>query len=727
VSHPKPSECGLSTTGPNAYPCRVVKNAAQKRSRKRLLELACICLAVAQIGWFVFPQMDVVRDSEWVARDKMVAMDLRPEHTHDVVFLAIDERTITLDHLFPEDVQESPILETMLKGFPWPRSVYAQALDRLFAAGAKIVVLDLIFDKPRDGDEVFKAALDRHADKVILGANFSVAPGNPETPDDDMPSLTMPAESLIPGAESDPRVGYVNFWTDEGTNVVRTAIYSTTVAETLGRPPHPRERVFNSLSHATLSALGVSLPADRQRRPLPFHIADQKRIATFPLGALFVPYEWKQILKNGEVFRDKIVVVGPSATRLQDFHVTVSGEKIPGPMLHIHALLAAWNDAFYTRSGPIARAILVFLAALAALAITWPLRRKPVAAFSLLFGGALGYLGLTYALMMWAEYLLHPIQPSLALLLAGMACIAWNFAQERRDSGRMRSTLERYVSRNVVREILDNRDDFLAALGGSRRPMTVFFSDVRGFTSFVEREDEHAVVRQLNEYLGRMVAIIFRHQGTVDKFMGDGIMAVWGNVVSEGATRDAINAVNAALEMLEELPRLNQTWTERGLSPFAIGIGLHHGEAVFGNIGSAEKMEPTVIGDTVNLASRVEGLTKKYGVTLCITQPLAELVADVFPLRSVDLVQVVGKSRPVEIFTIVGKRDVEMPAWIKCYEGAIADFRARRFAEAAAAFKLCLEDQPADKLSAIYLARSEAFFETPPPDDWIGTEIATSK
>jgi adenylate cyclase len=291
----------------------------------------------------------------------------------------------------------------------------------------------------------------------------------------------------------------------------------------------------------------------------------------------------------------------------------------------------------------------------------------------------------------------------------------------------MRSTLERYVSRNVVREILDNQDDFLAALGGTRKPMTVFFSDVRGFTSFVEQGNEHAVVSQLNEYLGEMVGIIFRHLGTVDKFMGDGIMAVWGNVVSNGAAKDAANAVNAALEMLDQLRTLNDAWTQRGLTPFAIGIGLHHGEAVFGNIGSSEKMEPTVIGDTVNLASRVEGLTKKYGVPLCITQPLAELIADQFLLRSVDLVQVVGKSRPVEILTIVGKKSAELPPWIKLYESAIADFRARRFAEAAAALRLCLEAEPADKLSAIYLQRATAFIATPPPADWTGAEIATSK
>jgi adenylate cyclase len=352
---------------------------------------------------------------------------------------------------------------------------------------------------------------------------------------------------------------------------------------------------------------------------------------------------------------------------------------------------------------------------------------NPILSLLVLSGLFVAYVLVVFCLANFADYLMPVARPAWVLLLAGISCSSWNFSQTRRESGRMRSTLERYVSRNVVREILDNQDDFLTALGGTRKPMTVFFSDVRGFTSFAEREDAHSIVEQLNEYLGEMVGVIFRHKGTVDKFMGDGIMAVWGNVISEGSAVDAAKAVDAALEMIERLRTLNERWVARGLSPFAIGIGLHHGEAVFGNIGSAEKMEPTVIGDTVNLASRVEGLTKKYGVTFCITQPLAELIADRFALRSIDLVQVVGKSRPVEILTVLGRRGIEVPDWVKCYEGAIADFRARRFPEAAAALRLCVEAAPDDKPSRIYLERAKAFVAEPPPEHWNGAEIATSK
>jgi adenylate cyclase len=513
-------------------------------------------------------------------------------------------------------------------------------------------------------------------------------------------------------------VGFVNFLPLDRDLKIRSALYGLRAGA----------RDYQSLSAAAVRLLapGIKIPTAGSYRLFRYaHLADLKVV---PFYSLFLPTDWKQLLHDGEVFRDKVVVVGPSAAILHDVHLTPDDIQLPGPLLHVNAVLSLLNDAFYTRAGAWVCAAYVLIAACMAWGVSVRFRRRPIASLLTLLAIFASFAGLALAGSHFFDYLLPIVQPGATLLVAGVACIAWNFARERRESGRMRSMLERYVSRNLVREVLDHRDDFLSKLGGTRQPVTILFSDVRGFTSFSEREDASAVVEQLNEYLGEMVGVIFRRQGTVDKFMGDGIMAVWGNVVSEGPATDARNAVAAAWEMLERLAALNERWAERELRPFAVGIGLHHGEAVFGNIGSAEKMEPTVIGDTVNLASRVEGLTKKYGIALCVTQPLAELVSEQFLLRSVDLVQVVGKSRPVEILTVVGPRaTAEMPPWMKRYEGAVADFRARRFAEAVEALRLCVVEAPGDKLCALYLKRAETFLAEPPPEDWTGTEIATSK
>ena len=698
--------------------------AAHKRSRRRFLELACICFAVALLGWFVFPRLTPIIRTELKAEDQFIANGVRPPLKDNFVFVAIDEASFALDQLWPEDIAQSPSLKAMTGEFPWPRSVYADAIERILGSGAKIVVLDLLFNSPHKGDVELKRALDKYAHQVVIASTFSKDDRLSLGEKGAIASITLPSDSLIADPARDARVGYVNFWPD-ADKTVRTAIFETTLPELMSQPPQG-SMTYRSITAATLRQLGLESHIPPGHSPKHFLFGPNDSVRVVPFYEIFTPELWKRNLKDGAVFRDKIVIIGPSASRFQDFHRTPVNDRMEGPLVHVNAIAAAMNGSFYRLASAPVSHLLIFLMSACALGISWR-QRSPLIALASLLGTAALYLCVVYGLLYFFNYLLPVMQPVQILLIAGVCCISWNFAQTRRESGRMRSTLERYVSRNVVREILDNRDDFLTALGGTRRPVTLLFSDVRGFTSMVERGDEHAIVGQLNEYLGEMVSVIFRYNGTVDKFMGDGIMAVWGNVVSEGAAKDAEQAVAAALEMFERLSALNAEWAKRDIPPFAIGIGLHHGEAVFGNIGSSEKMEPTVIGDTVNLASRVEGLTKKYGVPLCITQPLAELVADKFLLRSVDLVQVVGKSRPIEILTVLGRRDIDVPDWIKIYEAAIADFRARRFAEAADALRQCRQAAPNDKLSAIYLERATAFIANPPPSDWTGTEIATSK
>jgi adenylate cyclase len=699
-------------------------SAARKRAR-RLLELGGICLVAALLGVFVFPRLPVFPSADLIIQDKLVEMSRVRPHADEFVFVAIDDASMKLDQLWPEDIAASPTLQAMSgpDNWPWPRNVWADAIDKILGAGAKVVLLDLIFDKPRNGDDALKRVLDAHRNQVVIGANFITDNIAPDHRGFASIVPNLPATTLIADPANDPRVGFVNFWPDPVDRVVRAAPYGV---DRLGQH-------LDSFGAAGLRLAGYANRIPSSNVQHPFRFVDLESIRTVSFFSLFVASDWKRTLGDGAIFKDKIVIIGPTATVMHDEHIVPGQQKeirakIPGPLLHLNAIAAALHGDFYQRATPgVARCLTLFAAALAWLLVV-RLRRRPIPALLALLGVCALYLAAALLVLGQASYALPFAPPATTLLVAGVACIAWNFARERRESGRMRSMLERYVSRNLVREVLDHRDDFLGKLGGTRQPVTVLFSDVRGFTSFSEREDASSVVEQLNEYLGEMVGVIFRRKGTVDKFMGDGIMAVWGNVVSEGPSTDARHAVATAWEMLERLDALNARWAERELRPFRIGIGLHHGDAVFGNIGSAEKMEPTVIGDTVNLASRVEGLTKKYGVALCITQPLAELVNEHFLLRTVDLVQVVGKSRPVEILTVVGPRaTAEMPAWMKRYEGAVADFRARRFVEAAETLRTCVAEAPDDKLCALYLRRAETFLAEPPPEDWTGTEIATSK
>jgi len=231
-----------------------------------------------------------------------------------------------------------------------------------------------------------------------------------------------------------------------------------------------------------------------------------------------------------------------------------------------------------------------------------------------------------------------------------------------------------------------------------------------------------------------MVPKVFDNGGTLDKFIGDAIMAVWGNVSSRGAAEDAKAAIRAALGMRTVMKTLNEEWRPEGLEPLAFGIGINHGEAVVGNIGSYEpheRLDPTVIGDAVNLASRLEALTRQYHADILIGASAAQLVHDEFRLRSVDLVQVKGKSEPVDVFALIGARsdhvDAQLLKWLESYEDGIQKFRGRKFSEAKILFSRFLEFYPDDFLAKMYLERALRYEQAPPDESWNAVEVFTKK
>jgi adenylate cyclase len=211
-------------------------------------------------------------------------------------------------------------------------------------------------------------------------------------------------------------------------------------------------------------------------------------------------------------------------------------------------------------------------------------------------------------------------------------------------------------------------------------------------------------------------------------------MAVWGNVSTKGEAEDAKSAVRAALGMRREMLKLNDVWKAEGLDPLAFGVGINHGEAVVGNIGSYEpheRLDPTVIGDAVNLASRLEGLTRIYNVDILLGASVAELVGDEFHLRSVARAQVKGKTLPVDIFTLIGAKDDSVDAKVieqlKWYEEGIMHFRGRKFPEARAAFDRFLAARPDDFLAKMYRERAVEYEKEPPETDWNAVEVFKKK
>jgi len=696
--------------------------------RHRLLVLASICIfwtGLIFLGHF-FPDVPFL-STPWRGEQSFEDL-LRKEGRKtaapgDFVFLGLDQSTLQLPPLTAEEIAGSRAFQLMTeRPFPWSREVWALLLDRLFGAGARLVIFDLMFNPPNDGDPAFHAALDRYHDKVVLGANFDLENGA---------QATTPNDQLItPPQLQDDRVGFVNFFPDSIDGKIRAVAYRSTARQLVGLQPHPSDEVYESLSARALSKIGHGSDVPRDFRGHMMRFTAPDAFEPRPLYEVFDPKLWHANYADGTFFKDKIVIVGPSAQVSHDVADTPISPTTSGPSLHLQAMAAALGHEFLRPTPPNIGLGLVAAAGL----VAWSLiafLRKPLLCVGGLVAITTAYLGIARLSYDKTGLLLLTVPVLSALLLSGLFSLGFEYAVERLEKLRTRRTLERYVSKNLVKEVLENPDSYYHSLLGVRVPATTLFSDIIGFTTIAEKADPEELVRVLNEYLTKMTAVVFENGGTLDKFIGDAIMAVWGNVHSLGVAEDAKNAVRTALGMRSALQKLNESWRAQGRMGIGMGIGINQGDVIVGNIGSQERMDPTVIGDAVNLASRLEALTRTYGVDILIGPTATELVRDEFHLRSVARVQVKGKTKPVDVSTLVGARnedgDPEFLKWLETYEEGLEKFRARDFNGAKILFSRFLEFYPDDQLAKMYLDRTLEYEQAPPDEAWDAVEVFKKK
>jgi adenylate cyclase len=696
--------------------------------RHRFLILAFICFfwtGVIVLGHF-FPSVPFISASwrgEQSFEDLLRREGRKTPAPSDFVFLGIDQSTLQLPPLTAEEIASNRAFQLMTeKPFPWSREVWALLLDRLFSAGARVVMFDMIFSPPNDGDPAFHAALDRYHDKVVLGANFDMA---------NSAQAVTPNNTLIPPPQlQDDRVGFVNFWADPIDGKIRAVTYRVTDRQLADLPPDPSEEIYQSLSARGLAKIGHASDVPQDFRGHMIRFTSPDAFAPRPLYEVFDPKFWHANYADGAFFKDKIVMVGSSAQVEHDTVVTPMSPTTLGPALHLQAMAAAMNHEFLRPTPARTGLAMVVAAGLVAWSLVAFLRR-PLLCLVTFIVITCAYLGAARFFYDKTGLLLLTVPVLSALVLSGLFSLSFEYVLEWREKLRTRRTLERYVSKNLVKEVLDNPGSYYSSLRGVRVPATILFSDLIGFTTLSEKADPEALVLQLNEYLSRMTSVVFSNGGTLDKFIGDAIMAVWGNVRSFGMAEDAKNCARAALAMRRELQQLNQKWREEGRMGLGMGIGINQGEVIVGNIGSHERMDPTVIGDSVNLASRLEGLTRVYGVDILVGAAAAELARDEVHLRSVARVQVKGKSKPVDIFTFVGSRneevDPEFLKWLETYEEGLEKFRARDFKEAKILFSRFLEFYPDDLLAKMYLDRALEYEQAPPDEAWEAIEVFEKK
>jgi class 3 adenylate cyclase len=295
-----------------------------------------------------------------------------------------------------------------------------------------------------------------------------------------------------------------------------------------------------------------------------------------------------------------------------------------------------------------------------------------------------------------------------------------------KEKEQIRSTFKRYVSSTVVDELLRSADS--VKLGGEAKQLTIQFSDIAGFTSISEALSPEQVVEFLNTYLSQMTGEVEAESGIVDKYIGDAVMAFWGAPLPLADHAD--HACRAALRQIRRVAALRESWAGRGeLGRFNVRLGLHSGEVIVGNIGSDTRMDYTIIGDSVNTASRLEGMNKVYGTNILLSEDTRSLLRQPFVTRELDRIVVVGKSRPVRIYELAGL-DGEVGAGAQAvharFAEALAAYRERRFAEAQAAFS-ALADESRDAPAHTFARRCAEFQAAPPPEDWDGVYRSTSK
>lgn len=678
------------------------------------------------IGLILFSpyKIKAVVGADFFLQDRFLDWMPAIEPLGDIVFLGIDEASLNVFEDDPEIVAASRPLTLMAEPFPWSREVWGLAIERLTSAGARLVVLDLVLGGPRDGDEVMKKIMGEVGNRVVLGSVIDY-PGQIQEVGA-AAKMTVPSSSILPeGGGRMPATGYVNFWTDYD-GVVRRVALNSTLEGAMNQPSHPDANVWQSISAVLLDKLSVEnrYEGDLGMWQIPMMGSIDSAYPMISFYELFWPSLWEQNFKSGEYFRDKVVMIGPAAAVFQDSHTTSAG-NMTGPLLHLNAFTAAARGALYKRASHVVDFVVVLITGLVLVLILSRVR-LPVLALLVIFLVTVVFLGGWVASYLGLGVLLSLQGPLVCVAMLGSMVITRDYLAVWRDRQVLRQSLEQRVSPEIMAEILASPDGYLNQVGGVRKNVSILFSDLRGFTSLSESMEPEQLVAQLNEYLDVMVGAILSDKGMVVTFIGDAVMAVWGGVPDMDEASSSEYSVRAGCLMRTELKRMNKIWAARGMNELRMGIGVNRGVSIVGNIGSARRLEYAVIGDSTNLAARVESLTKQYGIDFAISETVAQGLDSTWRLRTLDRIRVVGKKAPVTIYEVLGKEggveelDDEFWAWCQEFSKAFDLYQNRDFGQAALRFDELLEQRPSDLAAQKMAGRCRLFVSEPPPEDWQG-------
>jgi adenylate cyclase len=746
---------------------------------KKFIKLNPLVLAVLAIGigisayWIGVPFLDLMElktiDLRFNARGKVDPGD-------QVVLAVIDEKSINKEGKWV-----------------WPRSKMARMVNQLSEAGARVIAFDIGFLEPDDqkvvativgiqdrlkslgienknieqylsglqieldSDRLLADAVANSRSKIVLGYFFHMSDtelahletdtmdvhennskgsrhkmvryASSEAQHIPLIKAAMPQSNIQIISEKTPYAGYFNMFPDPD-GVVRWI---------------PAVIQFRDHLYAPLSLMSVSAYLDA---PLSVQVADygieevrigNRTIPTDELGRVLINYRGEEksfphisitdIIHDEvprEMLQDKIVMVGATAVGIYDLRVTPFGSVFPGLEIHANMASAVLARTFLHQPAW-AAAFDLFMIIAIGFFLWFMLTRKGVItggiAATALFAG---YILLCQYLFTEKGWILNLVYPLTVLLLTYVGITAYKYLVETRQKKFIRDAFATYLAPTVVKQLIDSEENLV--LGGEERVITAFFSDVQGFTSISEKLTPSELVELLNEFLTEMTDIILKHEGTVDKFEGDAIIAFFG------APNDLLHqeetAVDTCLDMQRRLGELREKWQGEGKPELKMRIGLCTGRAVVGNMGSKNRMDYTMMGDTVNTAARLEGVNKVYGTYTMIGDTTFRGVGPNIVVRELDSINVVGKAEPVTVYEPVGYNDEVDPARVDLidhYTAGLNAYRNRDWNRALIFFNTALGIDPEDGPSRTLIARCNAYKSDPPPSDWNGAYSMTTK
>ncbi len=446
------------------------------------------------------------------------------------------------------------------------------------------------------------------------------------------------------------------------------------------------------------------------------------------------------LLSSG-IFKDKIVLIGSTNPEDRDlFNVSYSkGEKTSdnqmyGVEYHANAIQNVISNDFIKKQSILDEVYFIILFTGFVFGTTTLIRKVKyrygafIEIANLVVVFLLIYCVYQISIYYFINYkiLTAVVSPSLGIVLGYFGSTAYHLLNERKQNVFIKGIFSQYVNKNVVQELLTNPDKL--KLGGEKKKVTVLFSDMVGFTTFSESKTPEELVKFINGFLHEMTELIMQNTGTLDKYLGDSVMAFWGAPLE--IKNHAYLACKTAIEMQKKVEQISCEWVEKGEKQLNIRIGLNSGEVIVGNVGGAKHKNYTVMGDNVNLASRLEGANKEYNSEIMISEATYEEAKEYLLVRELDSIKVKGKSKPTKVYELIGMAgDSDAEAKLNQlldYNSALKLYNQRKFSDASVLFGKCYKEFN-DYPSKVYLDRCETYIVSPPEENWDGVFILKNK